>query len=481
MNKPKASIGIVAAALAFLGSWCFFWFVYPAHIMRREQLTLFLFDGDYIRQTYRGAAWLARFVSDFLEQFFLFPVLGSFIVAALLTGIGVVVYRIARKFLGKWPSLAISTVFFAWSFLRETGNLYITRYTVVTLAYLGLALAVLALILPDTGGRSPRFSLSRNPVRIAAGVLLPVFGIWALGSPVHKDYGKPWGVPRIDYEQVIALDIEVSLEHWDKVVQLSRKDLHMVESSYCYNLANAMQGTLGQALFNYVQRPVKSLLMRVDTENSMFTNSLAGEAWFQLGDMTVAEQSAITSLQASPKLTGARFIVRLARVNLITGESASAQKYLNLLSRTLFYGRWARSMMPGREDEATRAELVRARARLAETDFVHQSDRPRQVLLGLLAADPANRPAREYLYCYDLMTYDLDAFMEDYAADMIPSHIYQEAILIWLSRNDLLTPEQVTRYGVALSEVDRMGRFGRNPGAFKNTYWYYYLKALNEQ
>ena len=467
MKKKHAGIGFLAAALAFLGAWFFFSFAYPAHLMRREQLNLFLFDGDYIRQTYRGAAWLARFAGDFLEQFFLFPVLGALIVALLLTGIGVVVYRIARKFLGKWPSLAIAAAFFAWSLLRETGNLYITRYSVATLGYLSLLLLAL--------------QFRKVWLRPVAGALLLAFGAWALGSPYHKDYGKLWGVPRIEYDRVIALDIEISREHWDKVALLSRKDLHMVESSYCYNLAHAMKGNLGQALFNYVQSPIVTLFMRVDIGNSMFTNTLAGEAWFQLGDMTVAEQSAITALQASPKHTGTRFLVRLAQVNLITGELASAQKYLNLLSRTLFYGKWAKSRMPGMQDEAVRAELAQAHAHLAQKDFVHQSDRPRDALLGLLAVDPANRIARQYLLCYDLMMYDLDAFMEDYEADRIPGHIYQEAILIWLSQNGRLTPDQVTALGVPLSEVDRMGRFGNNPSAFKNTYWYYYLKALNEQ
>ena len=68
-KKIQSHTGHLAAALAFLGSWAFFCFAYPYHLMRREQMNLFLFDGDYIRQTYRGAGWLARFLSDFLEQF----------------------------------------------------------------------------------------------------------------------------------------------------------------------------------------------------------------------------------------------------------------------------------------------------------------------------------------------------------------------------------------------------------------------------
>jgi hypothetical protein len=363
--------------------------------------------------------------------------------------------------------LGIAFLFFAWSFLRETGNLYITRYTVATLAYLSLVLLAL--------------QFRKAWLRPVAGVLLVAFGVWALGSPYHKHYGKAWGVPLVEYDRVIGLDTEISRENWDKVVRLSKKDLHMVESSYCYNLAYAMKGKLGDALFNYVQNHQYTLLIPVSIDNSLFTNMLAGEAWFQLGDMTVAEQSAITALQASPKHTGVRFLVRLARVNLTMGEEASAQKYLNLLSRTLFYGKWARSMMPGNQDEATRAQIAAAHARLAKKDFVHHSDRPRQVLRELLDVDPGNLPARNYLLCYDLMRYDLDAFMDDYVPQMIPGHVYNEAILIWLSQNGRLAPDQLSRYGVPASEVDRMGRFARNPGAFKNTYWYYYLKAMNEQ
>ena len=466
-KESKSRTGLVATALAFLGSWGFFLFAYPYHLMRREQQNLFLFDGDYIRQTYRGVGWLARFVSDFLEQFFVSPVPASLIVALLLTGIGVVVYRICRHFLGKWPSLAIASAFFIWAFLRETGNLYITRYTVVVLGYLTLILLAL--------------QCNKAWVKILAGVALLAFGAWALGSPYHKHYGKPWSVPKFNYERVIGLDIETSREHWDKVLKLSQKDLYMEEASYCYNLALAMKGRLGDDLLNHSQNHHLTLLFPASSEHTIFTNGMAGEAWFQLGDMTQAEQSSITSLQASPKHTGTRFLVRLARVNLISGEDAAAQKYLNLLSRTLFYGKWARSMMPGRLDDAAREQIETARARLLRKDFVHQSERPRDILLGLLEADPDNLEARNYLLCYDLMCYDLDTFMQDYTPYMINARLYREAILIWLSQHERMTPSQVSNYGIDLSEVDRMNRFGRNPAKYKNTYWYYYLKAMYEQ
>lgn len=467
MKNTQSRTGLYATVLAFLGSWGFFLFAYPYHLMRREQLSLFAFDWDYIRQTYHGTGWLASFASDFLEQFFVSPAPASFLVALLLTGIGVVVYRICRHFLGQWPSLGVATLVFAWSFLRETGNLYQTRYTFVVLAYLSCILLAL--------------QCRKVWAKALMGVLLLSAGVWALASPFHKHYGKPWSVPKFDYERVIGLDIETSREHWDKVLKLSQKDLYMEEASYCYNLAIAMKGRLGDDLLNHSQNHHLALLFPASSEHTIFTNGMAGEAWFQLGDMTQAEQSSITSLQASPKHTGTRFLVRLARVNLISGEDGAAQKYLNILDRTLFYGKWARSMMPGRQDEATRAQIEAARARLLRKDFVHQSERPRDILVGLLEADPDNLPARNYLLCYDLMCYDLDTFMQDYTPYMINARLYREAILIWLSQHNLMTPNQVTSYGIDLSEVDRMNRFGRNPAKYKNTYWYYYMKAMNEQ
>ena len=469
MHKKETQFrtGLVAAALAFLGSWSFFLFAYPYHLMRREQQNLFLFDGAYIRETYRGVGFLGRFVSDFLEQFFLAAVPASLIVALLLTGIGVVVFRICRHFLGKWPSLGVAALFFAWSFLRETGNLYLTRYTVATLALLSLVLLAL--------------QFKNAWLKPVAAALLVGLGIWAFGSPVHKIYGKVWSVPNLPYERVVGLDTETYREHWDKVLQLSKVDLYTEEASYCYNLALAMKGRLGDDLFDHSQNHHFSLLFPASSEQTVMTNAMAGEAWFQLGDMTVAEQSAITSLQASPKHTGARYLERLARVNLISGEEGAAMKYLTILGKTLFYGRWARSMMPGLQDETVRAQLSDAHARLARKDMVHQLERPRELLLGLLEADPANAAARNYLLCYDLLTYDLDAFMQDFTPDLISARLYQEAVLLWLTLQGRLTPDEISRYGMDLSVSDRMNRFGMNPAAFKNTYWYYYLKAMNKQ
>ena len=459
--------GPIAAGVGFVAVFVFFQFLYPYHLVRREQMNLFAFDADYIGQTYRGMGFLSRFVADFLEQFFHLPVVGPLLMALLLAGIGILAYRICRHFLGPWPSLAIAVLLFAWSFLRETGNLFTTRYTVVTIGYLALVLLVL--------------QMKKGWLKAVAAVVFLAFGVWAFGSPYHKHYGMLWGTPSLTYDRIIGLDIEVARENWDKVLALSEKDLYMVEASYCYNLAHAMKGDLGAKLFNHSQSGTNSLLMPISIDMTAFTNLLASEAWFHLGNMTEAEQGAIVALQGAPDHTGARYVKRLAEVNLISDEDASAQKYLNLLSHTLFYGKWARSRMPGRQGEALQASLTEARANLPQTDFVHQSDNPRALLLCLLEANPSNTLARNYLLCYDLLRYDLGHFMEDYAPDPIKAHLYHEAVVVWLSLQDQLNEEAAARYGVDVSTLERLSRFYKNPNAFKDTYWFYYLKAMQAQ
>ena len=264
---------------------------------------------------------------------------------------------------------------------------------------------------------------------------------------------------------------------------MSEKDLKMTEAAYCYNLAHAMKGDLGETLFDYTQNYANSLFLWISSDLSQFTCSMAGEAWFHLGDMTLAEQSAIIGLQASPRHTGVRYIERMARVNLVSGEQGAAQKYLKLLSKTLFYGKWAGKALAGRPDGETEAWLEDMRSKLAgpETDFVYNDNLFRPVLLGLLEANPSNAPAREYLLCYDLLTFDLDHFMEDYIPGTDTAARYQEAVVIWLDKNGQLTEENAARYGISASVLSKLERFMRFPDNYKNTYWYYYTDAMFAQ
>lgn len=463
--KKERRFDKTTTVAAFTVAFIFFQFAYPYHLMRREQLDLFLYDGDYISQTYRGAGWLSRFVEDFFNQFLYFQVLGPFLFALMLTAIGVLTYKISRHFLNKGFSFAIATLVFAWSFLRETGNIELTRYSLAVLCYLAVIYGLVQF---------------KKLWQKALYIPFIAFAIWAVGSPFHADYGKLFNTPSLRYDRFIGMEVELVRENWSKVRKLAEKDYHVPQESYAYNLACAMEGDLSENFFKYSQFISKnSLFLPISGQETEFTNYLSGEVWYHLGDMNQAERSSIISMECSPEHTGTKYLRRLATINLISGEEEAAKKYLSLLSKTLVYGRWARKMLEGNYDEETTAWLENSKAKLPlkENQFVYNTTDMRPVLLGLLDADSDNGMARDYLLCYDLMRGDLESFMEDYSPEKSSSDIYQEAVLIWLNQHGI-SEDEAFKYGVSKQNVDRLDKFFKLPNNYKGTYWYYYMYLL---
>ena len=459
--------GYLFAGIAFLASFCFFLIAYPFHLIRREQMNLFVFDWDYISGRFSGIGWLSSLLGSFADQFFGIRALGPLIISLLLVAIGAVTYRICRHFLGKRLSLLIAALLFVWTFLRECNILYMTRYTIAVLGFLCLGLLAL------------QFKKTRD--KALAAVVLLCFGGWALGVPYNSNSGKLLGVPSMKYERLLAMNTELANENWDRVLELSEKDLHTLDASLCYNLAQAMKGQLGNKLFDHSQSPDPSLFMpSISGDHNIFTDCLIGEIWYQLGDFTIAEQSAITSLQASPEHTGARFIERLARINIITGQKITSQKYLNLLKKTVFYRKWAVRMLNGTFTEEDAAWIERGRSIRTHSDFVPLADITRSILLDLLEVNPDNTPAREYLLCSDLIRYDLENFFKHYDPCRLDARLYKEAVVLWLGRDGYIPQESAEEYDLNNELKQRFDRFYRYPNNYRNTYWYYYLRESKE-
>lgn len=468
--KFQDRIRYIIPAVAFVAAFVFFASAYPYHLMRREQQTLFLLDLPHMLKTYAGSGFLAKFLGDFAEQFFCFKLIGPAVVAALLTAIGILSYHICRNFAGKKFSLLIATIIYIWSLLRETETIYITQYTIAVAGYLLCIWAAM--------------KFRRTAVKLGALVVFVAAGLWMFGSPYHKNYGKLIGKPDFDFEKLIALDVETSRENWDKVLDISKRNLHYNEAVYFYNLALAKKGCMSENLFRHPQNYELGLFFLVTDQISPFSNGLAGEVWYHLGNMTLADQSAMVAMQSSPKHTGARFIKRMAMINLISGEYGAAQKYLGMLSKTMLYRKWAKSMYPDAQDEEATQKIDAARANLVRTDVVSGSNNYRLLLHKLLEANPGNRMAREYLLSYDLLLCDLPAFIEDYVPEENNPAVYQEAALIWINiqhqEGNISQKVDMDKYGITMESVERLRNFYRYPERYRNTYWYYYTDNMGE-
>lgn len=114
------------------------------------------------------------------------------------------------------------------------------------------------------------------------------------------------------------------------------------------------------------------------------------------------------------------------------------------------------------------------------------------ILRVLLGSNPSNKTALDYLLCYDLLTKDLDAFVGDYDPSLTRSHLYEEAMLIFLAAKGGMTEENLRHYNITPQTLARFNRFvtiykqdggtGRNLTAdFGKTYWYYFYFAVKNE
>lgn len=292
----------------------------------------------------------------------------------------------------------------------------------------------------------------------------------AFGRSVDMSVGQMWrvyGAPDADNEWMFSLIVEAERENWDKVARLTADDHHQLIGTYYHNLAMAKQGRLSQELMNYYQPAEKGLLLPIEQGTRPLFVSCAGEAWYQMGAVIMAEHATMLGLTVTPSQSGARFYRRLAQIAHINGDSCSAQKYERLLG--------------GKIDDSWKDKLQF----VPKTDTVFYARQYRLILQTLLKANPDNMMAYEYLLCYDLLLKDIGAFVEDYVPRKVRSKLYDEALLIYLAGDGLLSDAAIDRLGIDRFVVNNFNRYGaaymqteankqRMKELYGNTYWYYF-------
>ena len=307
-----------------------------------------------------------------------------------------------------------------------------------------------------------------------------------------REARKAWGHPNEISEVAMGLTVEAALENWDAVAALAAEDRQSETGTYYYNLANAMHGTLPDRLLDYYQPFERGLFLPVGPQSKPFQIACASDVWFALGDMTMAERDAMLGMTFSPAHTGSRYLRRLAETNLVTGDFEAASKYLRILLNDPHERKWALERFPEAWSPEYRRRIEEKRALLPQYDIVHGMDQTPIILRVLLGSNPANKPALDYLLCYDLLTKDLDAFVGDYDPSLTRSHLYEEAMLIFLAAKGGMTEENFRYYNITPQTFARFNRFvtiykqdggsGRNlTGEFGKTYWYYFYFAVKNE
>lgn len=389
-----------------LAVWTFFQFGYEYTFFYKEQNQIFLASADYLTTYFDRPAWCANMVGDFLTQFYYYLFAGAAIFTVLLVitfiFIDLALLRIThRRNISFAVSLAVVTCLTVFNFNPD----YRTS-SVVSL--LGTALLLFLWTL---------FRRRRMLLKGVIGLIFIVLAWWMfrIGTPAVGQFSAPY----FELEDYLEVDNLFYFGRDDalaaKVEAMDEADVTSVISCYYY-MSKSRQCELTQSIGKV--SPVNlGTLYHIGPKSSLQEMRLMNEFYFLLGDMTMTERAAMLVLVSSHNNRNIRAIKRLAEVNLVAGDAEAAMKYLRILEQTFVYRKWALANQPERFNNA----LLAKRKFVNKNDRLRLDDNCREILIGLLEANPDNRVAANYLLCTDIQVRNRQLFFDDYRKYYRPS------------------------------------------------------------
>ncbi|MBQ2193723.1 MAG: hypothetical protein II403_07305 [Prevotella sp.] len=503
MSQLKNKLWPWLLSLLFgMAVFLFWWQRYPFALSYHEQFQLFLFDSDYLATRLAEPGGIARYLSEFLVQFYNNVVFGAVIIALLLVLMQRLVWRLMDQQNKTWYPLSFLPSLVTWYMMGDQSlllafplalimvlsvmacvkSLGMKRLSVVALCLLilvplvywvcGPVVLMLAVYLPLSGQKPILRDALLSVAAVVYGVLcillsslivpytvsqlfcglgyyrffesfmllmillqlllvaLPLCGRFLPEIKVGKAHYTLLGVQVValtvlmlavvptNYDaktyELIEYDYLVRTQQWDAVIKKAEQQTPDLPMSVCAtNLALAMKGELTTRAFDFYQRGGQGLLPPF--ERNYTTTLVTGEAYFQLGLVNTAQRFAFEAMEAIPNYNkSVRCVRRLAETNLINGNYEVARKYLKMLEKTMFYGKWAQrtEALLGQEQQINNHPLYgQMRKKRIKEDFLF-SDRELDKICGqLLMADKDNTLALQYLLMFPVLDRDLNRFM----------------------------------------------------------------------
>ena len=287
--------------------------------------------------------------------------------------------------------------------------------------------------------------------------------------------------------RLIDYDYMVRANDWEGILRYS--DAHepnLPLSVSATNLAAAMTGRLDAIAFNYPQHGPEGLIPPFLKETLSSWNT--GEIFFQLGLVNSAQRFYFEGMEAIPNYNkSSRAIRRLAETAIVRGDYTLAEKYLTLLSNTLFYKNWAQrnlELIRNPIDVENHPLYGTLRKRMIDEDYMFSEGELDKTLGQLFLKDPTNTVARQYLILYPLLQRDLNKFAQymGVVAEADPRYnplLAQQALAFISMKNG----RQIPQDAVPESVVNQLRGFasawtGKNPALiepYRRSLFYYLL------
>ncbi|MHC4418600.1 MAG: DUF6057 family protein, partial [Planctomycetota bacterium] len=222
---------------------------------------------------------------------------------------------------------------------------------------------------------------------------------------------------------------------WPQLLAAARRCQRTYIAVHVANRALYHTGRLGFDMFSFPQDRYTLFLTSEIPVPSAYWKRF--DTYLDLGLINLAEYSLTQSLE----IFGERPIVlkRLALTNMVKGNTGPARIYLRALSKTFFYADWAKNYLARLQSDpslTTDKEIQRLRQLMMDKEYGATSFEHVGMLSDLLAKNRQNQMAFEYLMACNLLTADLEKFvqnlsrLDDFDYPLIP-RLYEQAILIY--------------------------------------------------
>ena len=347
----------------------------------------------------------------------------------------------------------------------------------------------LTLLLAVIGGKfwQRRFWLRADSTAVQAALMLLIIFVVPL-LKLNRDNRQFW-----------LFNYHARMEQWPEVLQLCEKPyLKNTQVMIQINRALCHIGRLADRMFYYFQPFGREGLFVFD-DYAVSTTLIRSDIYFDLGHYNAAKQWAHEAVSVRGETVWN--MQRLALTYLISGQRPAAEIYFTKLEHSLFHRAWAKRYRPfwqGKAELRSDADLAPLVDNLVDRDFITFINHPEQDLPHLLAKNPRNRFAFDYLAADLLLSKKLKRFVAELRerrllTGRLPRH-YQEALIFYISQtND--DEKELEAFLPDRRIVDDFRRFQtlvrqhRNnlPSAksffeeFRQTYWYYLLFHQTEK
>ena len=314
-------------------------------------------------------------------------------------------------------------------------------------------------------------------------VILMILGLYFSSDKVHR--------------QIVLMNYLSRQGRWPEVLDLGNclpKDIYNIYCNHDINRALYHAGRLPYDMLCFPQNP-HALLLTHEVEESSMTQLKMCDTFIELGNVDYAEKLASEFLVIEGE--SGIILEKLAWINIIKEQEATARIYLNALKKDLIYRNKAESMLSGLEngfapDKAAYVQRINSYIRTNGGARLYKES-IEEMLTGLLRQNPNNRMAFEYLMACYLLAGRLDNIaanigrLEQLGYQDVPT-LYEEAMLIYyglhgrqLDLNKLnIKRETIERYKRFLQLYNSMQPHNRQVvlqhllREFGTSYFFYY-------